>query len=87
MNQLLAGLRVIDASAFIAGPSCTPYLAQIGAEVIRIDQIGGGPDFHRWPLAGGNGASLYWEGLNKSKKSVAAACISLVPYRSCASSR
>lgn len=42
----------------------------MGAQVIRVDQIGGGPDFRRWPLAR-SGASLYWEGLNKGKKSVA----------------
>jgi 2-methylfumaryl-CoA isomerase len=42
----------------------------MGAEVIRFDNIGGGPDFRRWPLAE-NGSSLYWEGLNKGKKSIA----------------
>jgi 2-methylfumaryl-CoA isomerase len=71
MNQLLQGMRIVEASAFVAAPSCALHLAQCGAEVIRIDQIGGGPDFHRWPLAPSSGASLYWEGLNKSKKSVA----------------
>jgi len=68
--DLLKGLRVIDVSAFVAGPTCGLYLAQMGAEVIRVDTIGGGPDFRRWPLAE-NGSSLYWEALNKSKKSVA----------------
>jgi 2-methylfumaryl-CoA isomerase len=70
MYQLLKGMRVVEGAAFIAGPSCGLYLAQMGAEVIRFDNIGGGPDFNRWPLAA-NGASLYWEGLNKGKKSVA----------------
>jgi len=70
MYDLLKGLRVVEASAFVAGPTCGLYLAQMGAEVIRIDTVGGGPDFRRWPLAE-NGASLYWEGLNKAKKSVA----------------
>lgn len=42
----------------------------MGAEVIRFDMIGGGPDFRRWPPAR-DGASLYWEGLNKGKKSIA----------------
>ena len=69
MYDLLKGLTVVEAAAFIAGPTSGLYLAQFGAEVIRIDQIGGGPDFRRWPLAP-NGASLYWEGLNKGKKSV-----------------
>ncbi|HWF75700.1 MAG TPA: CoA transferase [Caulobacteraceae bacterium] len=69
MYDLLKGLTVVEAAAFIAGPTSGLYLSQFGAEVIRIDQIGGGPDFKRWPLAP-NGASLYWEGLNKGKKSV-----------------
>ncbi len=68
--DLLKGLRVVEGSAFVAGPTCGLYLAQMGAEVIRFDQIGGGPDFRRWPLSAG-GDSLYWEGLNKGKKSVA----------------
>lgn len=71
MYDLLAGMRVVEAAAFVAGPSCALHLAQFGAEVIRIDPIGGGPDFHRWPISPDNGSSLYWEGLNKSKKSVA----------------
>jgi 2-methylfumaryl-CoA isomerase len=70
MYELLKGLRVVEGSAFVAAPTCGLYLAQMGAEVIRFDNIGGGPDFRRWPLAD-NGASLYWEGLNKGKKSIA----------------
>jgi len=70
MYGLLKGLTVVEGAAFIAGPSCGLYLAQMGAEVIRFDQIGGGPDSKRWPL-GPNGQSLYWEGLNKGKKSLA----------------
>ena len=69
--SLLRGLRVVEAASFIAAPSCALHLAQMGAEVIRIDQIGGGPDYNRWPLAPGDGHSLYWEGLNKGKRSVA----------------
>ena len=68
---LLDGMRVVEASAFVAGPTCGLYLLQMGAEVIRVDPIGGGPDFRRWPLSPTTGASLYWEGLNKGKKSVA----------------
>ena len=70
MYDLLKGLRVVEGSAFVAGPTCGLYLAQMGAEVIRFDNIGGGPDFRRWPLSP-EGDSLYWEGLNKGKKSVA----------------
>jgi 2-methylfumaryl-CoA isomerase len=70
LYELLKGLRVVEGAAFVAGPSCALYLAQMGAEVIRFDQIGGGPDARRWPLSPA-GDSLYWEGLNKAKKSIA----------------
>lgn len=70
MYNLLSGLPVIEASSFVASPTAGLYLAQFGAEVIRVDQIGGGPDFRRWPVTAGND-SLYWENLNRAKKSVA----------------
>ncbi len=46
-------------------------LAQLGAEVVRVDPIGGAADYHRWPLTDG-GDSIYWAGLNKGKRSLAA---------------
>ena len=70
MYNLLPGLTVIEASSFVASPTAGLYLAQMGAEVIRVDQIGGGPDFRRWPVTEG-GDSLYWENLNRAKKSLA----------------
>ena len=68
----LAGLRVVEVSAFIAAPIGGMTLAQLGADVIRIDPIGGNIDYRRWPLSPG-GTSLYWTGLNKAKRSVALA--------------
>jgi len=70
MYDLLTGLSVIEASSFVASPTAGLYCAQMGAEVIRVDQIGGGPDFRRWPVTETND-SLYWENLNRAKKSVA----------------
>ena len=70
MYQLLSGLRIVECASFIAAPSCALHLQQFGAEVIRIDPIGGGPEFRRWPLSP-EGRSFYWEGLNKGKRSVA----------------
>ena len=70
MYDLLNGLSVIEASSFVASPTCGLYLAQMGADVIRVDQIGGGPDFRRWPVTEAND-SLYWENLNRAKRSVA----------------
>jgi len=69
MYGILNGLRVIEASSFVASPSAGLYLAQLGAEVIRVDTIGGGPDYNRWPKSN-EGVSFYWEGLNKGKKSI-----------------
>lgn len=66
----LAGIRVIEISSFVAVPLAGMTLAQLGAEVIRVDPIGGAADYRRWPLAD-NGASIYWAGLNKGKRSVA----------------
>ncbi len=65
---MLAGLRVIELSAFVAAPLGGATLAAMGAEVIRIDLPGGGIDIGRWPLW--NGRSLYWAGLNQGKRSV-----------------
>jgi 2-methylfumaryl-CoA isomerase len=45
-------------------------LAQLGAEVTRVDPIGGAADYRRWPLTG-DGESIYWAGLNKGKRSLA----------------
>ena len=69
-DAILKGLRVFEASAFVAAPLGGMTLAQLGAEVIRIDPIAGGLDYKRWPISSNN-ASLFWCGLNKSKKSVA----------------
>ncbi len=70
MNNILKGLRVVEGSAFIAAPSAGMTLAQLGADVIRFDNIGGGIDYRRWPLTK-EGESLYWAGLNKGKRSIA----------------
>lgn len=70
MSTILDGLRVTEVSAFVAAPLGGMTLAQLGAEVVRIDPIGGNIDYRRWPLAP-SGTSLYWAGLNKGKRSVA----------------
>ena len=69
MSGVLAGMRVVEGSAFVACPSGGMTLAQLGADVIRFDAIGGGIDYHRWPLTP-DGQSLYWQGLNKGKRSI-----------------
>jgi 2-methylfumaryl-CoA isomerase len=68
--QILSGLRLIEGSAFVAAPLGGMTLAQLGAEVIRFDPIGGGLDAKRWPVTT-DGQSLFWAGMNKGKKSIA----------------
>ena len=68
-GAILDGLRVVEASAFVAAPLGGMTLGQLGADVIRIDPPGGGLDIRRWPVTSDN-TSLFWCGLNKSKRSV-----------------
>ena len=70
MSQVLKGMRVVEGSAFVAVPLAGMTLAQMGADVIRFDRIGGGLDAGRWPLAP-SGQSLFWAGMNKGKRSIA----------------
>jgi 2-methylfumaryl-CoA isomerase len=63
-------MRVVEGSAFVAAPLGGMTLAQLGADVIRFDPIGGGLDYGRWPITS-EGQSLFWAGLNKGKRSIA----------------
>jgi len=67
----LAGVRVVEISSFVAVPLAGMTLAQLGAEVVRVDPVGGAADYRRWPLTDA-GDSIYWAGLNKGKRSLAA---------------
>ncbi|WP_084499557.1 CoA transferase [Brevibacterium album] len=66
----LAGITVVEQDSFVAGPSSCLALSQLGAEVIKIDPLKGGPDIDRWPLTA-DGRSVYWGTLNRGKRSVA----------------
>src|SRR5437899_5800255 len=70
MTGILAGLRIVEGSAFIAAPLGGMTLAQLGADVIRFDHVEGGLDSDRWPVTA-SGRSIYWAGLNKGKRSIA----------------
>src|SRR5512132_2122389 len=68
MNKAFAGLRVLDFTTTIAGPHCTRLLADLGADVIKIEAPEGDVMRSRLPLR--NGASSYFGQLNAGKKSV-----------------
>jgi 2-methylfumaryl-CoA isomerase len=69
MDGILSGMRIVEGSAFIAAPLGGMTLAQLGADVIRFDPIGGGLDYRRWPITE-QGTSLFWHGMNKGKRSI-----------------
>jgi crotonobetainyl-CoA:carnitine CoA-transferase CaiB-like acyl-CoA transferase len=68
MNGALSGLRVLDFTTTIAGPHCTRLLADLGAEVVKIEAPDGDMMRTRPPLR--NGASTSFGQLNAGKKSI-----------------
>ena len=71
-RQPLQGVRVVDFTQVVAGPYCTMMLADMGAEIIKIERPGHGDDLRRtMPYAGREGHQDYFNALNRSKKSVA----------------
>ena len=74
----LAGVRVLDLSRILAGPSCTQMLGDLGADVIKVERPGHGDDTRRWgppwqPEADGQPGpqSAYYLAANRNKRSVA----------------
>jgi len=68
---LLDGVRVIDLTTSIAGPSATMLLADMGAEVLKIERPKGGDDARAWGPPFLDGESLWFASVNRNKKSVA----------------
>src|SRR3984885_9947822 len=67
----LAGLVVADFSRVLAGPYCTMLLADLGADVIKVESPAG-DDTRRWtPPAAPDGVSTYYLAINRNKRSVA----------------
>ena len=70
MRPVLDGVRVLDVGRYIAGPFCAAMLGDFGADVIRVERIGGGED--RWvtPVASGGEGALFMQ-VNRNKRSLA----------------
>lgn len=72
-ERLLDGIRVLDFTQFLAGPYCSQFLADMGAEVIKVENLKSGGDFVRnaQPHEPEGGLSMYFGNLNRNKKGVA----------------
>ncbi|WP_409525766.1 CaiB/BaiF CoA transferase family protein [Nitrincola sp. MINF-07-Sa-05] len=70
--QPLLGVRILDLSRILAGPWCSQQLADLGAEVIKIERPGEGDDTRRWgpPWLSGSQEAAYYLGANRGKQSV-----------------
>ncbi|MCB8838071.1 CaiB/BaiF CoA-transferase family protein [Aurantimonas sp. VKM B-3413] len=68
-KSILAGIKVLDLSRFIAGPHCAMILGDMGADVIKIEKAGVGDDSRHLPPFQG-GESFYMLALNRNKRSI-----------------
>lgn len=69
-NGPLAGIRVLDLTRVLAGPYCTMYLGDFGAEVVKVEQPGVGDDTRGWGPPFSGGESAYFLCVNRNKKSL-----------------
>src|SRR5579872_2581426 len=73
MNYPLKDLKVLDLSRVLAGPVCTQLLADLGADVVKVERPGLGDDTRHWgpPFFEGDGPSAYFLSCNRGKRSLA----------------
>lgn len=73
MERIFEGVRVLDFTDFLAGPLCGMYLADMGAEVIKVENLRSGGNFVRnaMPREKTTNRSMYFQNLNRGKKGVA----------------
>jgi formyl-CoA transferase len=69
MSKVLAGVRVLDCGRYVAGPYCAALLADFGAEVIRVDRIGGSEDRFIVPVSQEGEGALFLQS-NRNKRSI-----------------
>jgi glutaryl-CoA transferase len=70
-NQALRGVRVVDLTRNLAGPYCTMTLADLGADVVKVEQPGRGDDTRAWVPPTWGGESTTFLAANRNKRSIA----------------
>ncbi|ABM43843.1 MULTISPECIES: CaiB/BaiF CoA transferase family protein [Diaphorobacter] len=66
----LDGVRVLDLSRVFAGPLCGQVLADLGAEVIKVEHPGRGDDTRDWGMRIGKTETTYYNSMNRNKRSI-----------------
>jgi crotonobetainyl-CoA:carnitine CoA-transferase CaiB-like acyl-CoA transferase len=69
MSNVLEGIKILDFGRFIAGPFCAALLADFGAEVIRVDRVGGSEDRFVMPVTEGGEGAFFLQ-VNRNKRSI-----------------
>jgi crotonobetainyl-CoA:carnitine CoA-transferase CaiB-like acyl-CoA transferase len=70
MTSVFKGIRVLDFGRYIAGPFCAAMLADFGADVIRVDKLGGSEDRFVMPVSDSGEGALFLQ-VNRNKRSIA----------------
>jgi crotonobetainyl-CoA:carnitine CoA-transferase CaiB-like acyl-CoA transferase len=68
-ERALSGVRVLDAGSLVAAPLACTFLAEFGAEVIKIEPPDGGDPLRRWGMERG-GVGLMWKSVGRNKKCI-----------------
>src|SRR4051812_47452424 len=68
--EVLEGLHVVDFGRYVAGPWCAALLGDLGADVVRVERLGGGEDRFVGPVAGDEGGAIFVQ-VNRGKRSLA----------------
>src|SRR3954466_6086069 len=73
MDKPLAGLQVLELARILAGPWAGQLLADLGADVVKVERPGAGDDTRHWgpPFLADGGASAYFLSCNRGKRSIA----------------
>lgn len=69
-QHALDGVRVLDFTRVLAGPLCTMILADLGAEVIKVENVGRGDDTRQWGPPWLGDMSAYFASVNRNKQSI-----------------